>query len=227
MAPVAQSTGSKSQRKAVYDFGGDNSDELSFNTGEVIQVVEEVDEGWWVGEINSPNGTRRGIFPVNYTEPMQTPSMPARPILTNSRSNTTAYNQIPEEPSYYEEPAALHSESPFGDANRSGTQSPARPVNNRFGPQRTLSSTTSTKPITPSINNKPAQRAPPPPPPASRTPPVARSYGSRTAPTTPHISHQQTDDYFESSPGCAECDCQDYVANLFKKGYCNNCFHKH
>jgi hypothetical protein len=227
MAPVAQSTGSKSQRKAVYDFGGDNSDELSFNTGEVIQVVEEVDEGWWVGEINSPNGTRRGIFPVNYTEPMQTPPMPARPILTNSRSSTTAYNQIPEEPSYYEEPAALHSESPFGDANRSGTQSPARPVNNRFGPQRTLSSTTSTKPITPSINNKPAQRAPPPPPPASRTPPVARNYGSRTAPTTPHIPHQQTNDYFESSPGCAECDCQDYVANLFKKGYCNNCFHKH
>ncbi|RHZ47942.1 hypothetical protein Glove_564g51 [Diversispora epigaea] len=26
---------------------------------------------------------------------------------------------------------------------------------------------------------------------------------------------------------CRECDCDDYSPNLFKKGSCNNCFHKH
>lgn len=26
---------------------------------------------------------------------------------------------------------------------------------------------------------------------------------------------------------CSECDCNDFCANVFKPGHCNNCFHKH
>jgi hypothetical protein len=26
---------------------------------------------------------------------------------------------------------------------------------------------------------------------------------------------------------CNECECHEFIENLFKKGYCNNCFHKH
>ena len=26
---------------------------------------------------------------------------------------------------------------------------------------------------------------------------------------------------------CGECDCNDFCANVFKPGHCNNCFHKH
>lgn len=30
-----------------------------------------------------------------------------------------------------------------------------------------------------------------------------------------------------STPCCTQCGCQDFVANVFKPGKCNNCFHQH
>lgn len=29
------------------------------------------------------------------------------------------------------------------------------------------------------------------------------------------------------STSCGDCDCQEFSTNVFKQGYCNNCFHKH
>lgn len=29
------------------------------------------------------------------------------------------------------------------------------------------------------------------------------------------------------STSCAQCDCAEFAANVFKPGHCNNCFHKH
>jgi hypothetical protein len=26
---------------------------------------------------------------------------------------------------------------------------------------------------------------------------------------------------------CSECECHEFIENVFKKGQCNNCFHKH
>ncbi|KAI9483919.1 MAG: hypothetical protein EXX96DRAFT_479300 [Benjaminiella poitrasii] len=212
----------RNQRKAMYDFEGENADELSFRIGDIIQVIEEVDEGWWVGEIREPQGVVRcGIFPVNYTESISAgPPMPARPTITHSMSSstTTTTNQ-----SYYNEP--------------------------EHQPTRTLSATTmATSPnhITPSTSPVPqkktaAAKRPPPPPPSSRTPPSMASSRSsstnntkpppppvvRTAPTTPHNQQASENDYFETHTVCGECGCSDYTANVFKKGHCNNCFHKH
>ncbi|KAI7868346.1 hypothetical protein BDF14DRAFT_1697727, partial [Spinellus fusiger] len=64
----AQSTSMKKRRKAMYDFEGETVDELSFRVGDVITVLEQVDEGWWLGEVENNGPKRRGIFPVNYTE---------------------------------------------------------------------------------------------------------------------------------------------------------------
>lgn len=207
---VAQST--TTQRKAVYDFGGDNSDELSFEVGDIITVIEEVDEGWWLGE--SQDG-RRGIFPVNYTELMHGagPPMPARP------TNLSATIQ--------EEPVEMSRvESPFGDSKMSFT---SRPTN-----ARTLSASPMSSPI-PRTNSHSgsttatATKRAPPPPPVSRTPPVMASRSqttSRTAPSTPQYLATSKNDYFDQVD-CHECGCNDFSANIFKKGQCNNCFHKH
>lgn len=238
------STGSSiTQRKAVYDFAGDNLDELSFRTGEVITVIEEVDEGWWLGEI----GDRRGIFPVNYTELILShssaagpPSMPSRPSL--SSTTTSASNIIVEHPEeyYVEEPARYQdSSSPFGDSNRSlaPTTTP-RSYTRPNQPTRTLSANTAGSLPSPmgspiprpqqqqQQNGGVAKRAPPPPPPSSRSVNV-RPTTARTAPTTPQTFQQQQDSYFESTPACGDCGCNEFVANIFKKGHCNNCFHKH
>lgn len=220
---VAQSTSTTTtQRKAVYDFGGDNIDELSFQVGDMITVIEEVDEGWWLGE--SIDG-RRGIFPVNYTELVAVvnqygagPPMPARPSMISQNSSV----------SIAEHPDETRAESPFADAQKGYSYiRPNQPV-------RTLSAnTTTTSPMSSPIprQNTTASKRAPPPPPASRTPPVMSSRSnttSRTAPSTPQFHVSKNDNgYFESAPACHDCGCDDFTANVFKKGHCNNCFHKH
>src|SRR5690349_14790909 len=82
----------KKQVRAVFDFDGESSEELSFRVGDIITVLEEIDEGWWNGEVTVANGSRRnGIFPVNYTEEISAPappSIPSRPT-TAPRSYTS------------------------------------------------------------------------------------------------------------------------------------------
>ncbi|KAI1730928.1 betaPIX coiled coil domain-containing protein [Ditylenchus destructor] len=41
---------------AKYDFDGRNNDELSFATNDVILVTQQLDGGWWEGELNSVVG---------------------------------------------------------------------------------------------------------------------------------------------------------------------------
>ncbi|RKP22443.1 SH3 domain-containing protein [Syncephalis pseudoplumigaleata] len=73
--------------EALYDYDATDGDELSIAKGDIIAVVEELDEGWWVGELVSSNGAgggqaRRGMFPANYCkqcDPPATPTTPAPP----------------------------------------------------------------------------------------------------------------------------------------------------
>ncbi|KAJ7512973.1 hypothetical protein B0H11DRAFT_1948248 [Mycena galericulata] len=69
---------SQTQRKvvrALYDFSG-SSDELAFKAGDQIVVVNEVLDGWWMGELNG----KQGLFPTPYTEVLpDRPPLPSRP----------------------------------------------------------------------------------------------------------------------------------------------------
>ncbi|KAM7008708.1 SH3 domain-containing protein 19 [Tautogolabrus adspersus] len=49
---------------ARFDFEGDQSDELSFSEGDVIQLMEIVEEEWARGK----KGTSTGIFPLSFVE---------------------------------------------------------------------------------------------------------------------------------------------------------------
>jgi len=50
---------------ALYDFEGQDPDDLPFKAGELIEVVDSSDQyGWWVGRSNG----RKGNFPSNYVE---------------------------------------------------------------------------------------------------------------------------------------------------------------
>nr|XP_029132058.1 SH3 domain-containing protein 19 [Labrus bergylta] len=49
---------------ARFDYEGDQSDELSFSEGDVIQLMEIVEEEWARGK----NGTSTGIFPLSFVE---------------------------------------------------------------------------------------------------------------------------------------------------------------
>ncbi|XP_034940476.1 myc box-dependent-interacting protein 1 isoform X4 [Chelonus insularis] len=59
--------------KATYKYGREDVDELSFDVGEIIRVVEyddpeEQEEGWLMGIKEGTN--EKGMFPANFTKPL-------------------------------------------------------------------------------------------------------------------------------------------------------------
>ncbi|KAI9015309.1 hypothetical protein CLU79DRAFT_707655, partial [Phycomyces nitens] len=78
-------------RRVTFSFDGENQDELTLRTGDIIRVLNAVDDGWWLGEIDG----RRGIFPVNYTEPTcETPP----PLVPCKSAHTTPVENPSDEP---------------------------------------------------------------------------------------------------------------------------------
>jgi hypothetical protein len=57
--------------RALYDFTG-STDELTFKAGDEIVVLNEVLDGWWMGELDG----HKGLFPTPYTEEIS--SSPAK-----------------------------------------------------------------------------------------------------------------------------------------------------
>ncbi|XP_057402733.1 SH3 domain-containing protein 19 isoform X3 [Balaenoptera acutorostrata] len=53
--------------KALYDFHGENEDELSFKAGDIITELESVDDDWMSGELRG----KSGIFPKTYIQFLQ------------------------------------------------------------------------------------------------------------------------------------------------------------
>uniref|UniRef100_A0A8C9Z4R7 Osteoclast-stimulating factor 1 n=1 Tax=Sander lucioperca TaxID=283035 RepID=A0A8C9Z4R7_SANLU len=57
---------SKLQVRALYSFHAEEKDELEFNAGDVIKVLESSDQAWWKGMLRG----KTGLFPSNYTQPI-------------------------------------------------------------------------------------------------------------------------------------------------------------
>ncbi|XP_061093553.1 arf-GAP with SH3 domain, ANK repeat and PH domain-containing protein 1-like isoform X2 [Conger conger] len=51
--------------KTIYDCQADNDDELTFVEGEVIIVMGEEDQEWWIGHIEG-HPERKGVFPMSF-----------------------------------------------------------------------------------------------------------------------------------------------------------------
>ena len=65
--PPAASAADVGLRAVVlYEYEAGEDNEMALVEGEVIQHVEQLDEGWWSGV--SQDGTRSGLFPANYVE---------------------------------------------------------------------------------------------------------------------------------------------------------------
>lgn len=59
--------------KATYKYVAEDQDELNFEAGELIRVIEyedpeEQEEGWLMGIKESSN--EKGLFPANFTRPI-------------------------------------------------------------------------------------------------------------------------------------------------------------
>ncbi|KAK7032890.1 SH3-domain-containing protein [Favolaschia claudopus] len=96
------------QAKALWGFNenGQNSQDLSFRAGDIIEIVHESNSDWWTGRLHG----REGVFPANYVEKLASPP----PLSYDSRdtysSNVPSVPSFPNQPSY--EPAYQSSASP-------------------------------------------------------------------------------------------------------------------
>ncbi|KAK1774644.1 ras guanine nucleotide exchange factor domain-containing protein [Copromyces sp. CBS 386.78] len=55
--------------RALYDYEADDRTSLSFHEGDIIQVITQLESGWWDGVINGV----RGWFPSNYCQVIPSP----------------------------------------------------------------------------------------------------------------------------------------------------------
>nr|XP_020024297.1 CD2-associated protein [Castor canadensis] len=57
----------KRQCKVLFDYIPQNEDELELKVGDIIDINEEVEEGWWSGTLNN----KLGLFPSNFVKELE------------------------------------------------------------------------------------------------------------------------------------------------------------
>ncbi|KAG8546206.1 hypothetical protein GDO81_019543, partial [Engystomops pustulosus] len=57
----------KRQCKVIFDYMPQNEDELELKVGAILDITEEVEEGWWSGTSNG----RSGLFPSNFVKELE------------------------------------------------------------------------------------------------------------------------------------------------------------
>uniref|UniRef100_A0A8C3KRR9 CD2 associated protein n=1 Tax=Calidris pygmaea TaxID=425635 RepID=A0A8C3KRR9_9CHAR len=57
----------KRQCKVLFEYIPQNEDELELKPGDVIDITEEVEEGWWNGTLNG----KAGLFPSNFVKELE------------------------------------------------------------------------------------------------------------------------------------------------------------
>lgn len=74
--------------RALYDYEADDRTSLSFHEGDIIQVITQLESGWWDGVINGV----RGWFPSNYCQIITSPD-----DLPDSEQQDNAFGEPVEE----------------------------------------------------------------------------------------------------------------------------------
>ncbi|XP_065819644.1 CD2-associated protein isoform X2 [Labrus bergylta] len=62
--PAAAKKPKKRQCKVLFDYQPQNEDELELKAGDIVDITEEVEEGWWNGNLNG----KSGLFPSNFVK---------------------------------------------------------------------------------------------------------------------------------------------------------------
>ena len=91
--------------RALYDYDADDQTSLSFRQGDIIQVITQLESGWWDGVINDV----RGWFPSNYCTVL-TPEDSSDPIDTLQEESEQSAESGTEEDYDEEEDSDTHTQ---------------------------------------------------------------------------------------------------------------------
>ncbi|ETS82161.1 Myosin-1 [Pestalotiopsis fici W106-1] len=134
-APPAKA--SKPQAKVLYDFAGQRENELSVKAGDIVEIVQREQNGWWLAK----NAQGQAWVPAAYVEeikapaPAPAPRAPPPPPAANggaARSKPTPPQPPAKRPVANKKPAALQSRDSGiangSDSSRSSTPTPQAPL---------------------------------------------------------------------------------------------------
>lgn len=85
--------------RALYDYEADDRTSLSFHEGDVIEVITQLESGWWDGVINGV----RGWFPSNYCQVIANPDEALDGPQSSSREHTDDEDEEEEEVEDYDD----------------------------------------------------------------------------------------------------------------------------
>ena len=97
--------------RALYNYEADDQTSLSFRQGDIIQVLTQLDSGWWDGVINDV----RGWFPSNYCAVVSGPDDPGELGPNGHDESDTSADSGADDESYDEQEDDLDSEGNPGD----------------------------------------------------------------------------------------------------------------
>ncbi|KAF9138818.1 hypothetical protein BGX30_008725 [Mortierella sp. GBA39] len=170
--------------RALYNFDATAEGELSLRKGDVVRIIEEIDEGWWEGElVDASGGRHEGMFPSNYVEEIEQPQLPRRQGSIHSSSDSNRYNDVEEQVYYARATAAAESSPQYEEPEPSFAESEHEPepvqvpAARRAPPPPMVRQQSFTVPL--------ARATPPPSRPASGMATTSKAVGSRMAPPPP------------------------------------------
>ncbi|KAF9929385.1 hypothetical protein FBU30_001589 [Linnemannia zychae] len=171
------------QARALYNFDATAEGELSLRKGDVVKIIEKIDEGWWEGEFIDENGDRyEGMFPSNYVEEIeQDNELPTQPLCPSSMSSTpdsTQYADADEQAYYGRETVAAELSPRYEEPEPHYPQPEPQPI------QIPMARRAPPPPMT-RQHSFTARATPPPSRPASGMATSNKTVGSRMAPPPP------------------------------------------
>ncbi|KIY65664.1 BAR-domain-containing protein [Cylindrobasidium torrendii FP15055 ss-10] len=234
--------------RALYPFEG-APDELSFEAGDEILVINEVLDDWWMGKLHG----KQGLFPTSYTEVISTSSTKKPPIFKRNKSGKTTEennfaaprdsdddspdegyrtSDIEEEDAFKNRPMDVNHSPFFGGEPKGVGLGLAGASQERIAPS--LSRQTAPPPPVRRTSSADLTKKTPPPPPPRRTPTSTPKMPPRKlSNSSSSLLATQTDSArdispFDSVSDLASIRCTDFKQNPFKpKGMCSNCFEYH
>lgn len=99
----------KRRCKAAFSYVPQHEDELELKIGDVIEIISEVEEGWWEGFLNG----KTGMFPSNFTKEIQAES--ETPSLDTSQEELRSGRSSKDSPGSESDGADSRSETGSGE----------------------------------------------------------------------------------------------------------------